>query len=368
MIIPSQFDELIAGGLDPVVVALQETFNGENVQPGYSFRNYLSRRYSPDGSWKTLGVDNGLIAADIIPLDSPLPVKERPSIKQATGEAFKIGTELPMNESDLKQLRLLARSASATEMLQVQRMLFGDVRRVYGGVLEQLEYRFLQGLSQGYFVAQANGVAAGSQDNVGLGLRANFNYLPDHNSYATVVWGNAGYTAVADVIAMREKAADNGQAIVEVLMDSATKNQLLNSPDAKDFVANYNGALNQGVRPTLTRLNEALQTEYGFTIREITRSVQVQINGVIRTITPWAAGQVIGLTQSQVGTLVYSDVEEMNAPVGGVNYSTAEDFILISMYRTARPSLKQWTASQAVATPVINAELVYKLDTTAISA
>lgn len=364
MIIPSQYDELIAAGLDPVVIALQEQFNGENVEPGYSFRNYLGKRYSPDGSWQNLGVDNGLIAADIIALDSPLPVKERPSISQAKGEAFKIGTELPMNESDMKQMRLLARAASESELLQVQRMLFSDVRRVYGGVLEQIEYRFLQGLSQGFFVAQANGGTP--QDNVGLGLRADFGYQASHLINASIVWGQPGYTAVGDLVDLVNTASSpgNGQRIVQILMDTATKNLLLASPDAANFVANFNGALNNGGRPTFTRLNEALQTEYGFVIVEVNRSIITQINGVKTTQTPWVAGQVIGLTQSQIGTLVWSDVEEMNNPVGGVNYSRAEDFILLSMYRTARPSLKQWTGSQAVAIPVINSDLVYKLDTT----
>lgn len=363
MIIPSEFDGIIQGGLSPVVLALQETFNGENSRPTYNFRGLLGKKYSVDGTWKTLGLDNGLIAADIIALDSPLPVKERPAIKSAGGEIPKIGTELPMNESDRKQMRLLSRAGG--DLVQVQSMLFSDVRRVYGGVLEQIEYRTLQGLSQGFFTTLANGNPVGDQDNVGLGIRADFGYTNLFN--ASVVWGQTGYTAVADLVATYNASADKGTPIVKFVMTNASKNQLLNSADAKNFVANYQGALNNGTTPTLVRLNEALQSEYGFTVEVINRSITVQINGVKKTFNPWAAGQVIGLTQDQVGTLVWSDVEEMSAPVGGVFYERAEDFILISQYRTARPSLKQWTGSQAVAIPVINQEYVFKLDTTAIA-
>lgn len=356
MIIPSEFDEIIAGGLSPVVLALQETFNGENSTPTYAFRNLLGKRYSVDGTWKTLGLDNGLIAADIIALDSPLPVKERPTIKSAGGEIPKIGTELAMNESDRKQLRLLSRSGG--DLVQVQSLLFADTRRVYGGVLEQIEYRTLQGLSQGFFVADVT-------DNVGIGVRADFGYTNLYN--ASVIWGNANYTAVGDLVALSNSANDKGTPIVKFLMSNASKNLLLNSDDAKNFVANYNGSINNGTIPTMVRLNEALQSEYGFTIETVNRSVTLQINGVKTTKQAWAVGQVIGLTQDQVGTLVWSDVEEMSAPVGGVFYERAEDFILISQYRTARPSLKQWTGSQAVAIPVINQELVFKLDTTSIT-
>jgi hypothetical protein len=66
--------------------------------------------------------------------------------------------------------------------------------------------------------------------------------------------------------------------------------------------------------------------------------------------------------------LVWSEVEEMSSPVGGVNYSIAEDFILISQYGAKRPSLKLWTDAQAVALPVINGYNVYKLDTTTADA
>lgn len=361
--VQSDFYELSLAGLDPVVVALQETFNGENAVPSYRFRNGLAKRYSFDGTWKSLGFDNGLIAADIVALDSPLPIKERPAISQATGEAFKIGTELSMNETDLKQLRLLY--AAGNDTAQAQSMYFRNTRRVYGGVLEQIEYRYLQGLSQGFFVAQANGVAAASQNNVGLSLRADFGYQNLYN--ASVVWGTTGYTALGDLVALQNAASDNGAVIIKFMMDNATKNQLLQSPDAANFVANYAGYQNNGGAPTMTRLNEALQGEYGFTIEVVNRAITTQINGVKTTQNPWAAGQVIGVTQEEVGTLVWSDVEENNSRSELANYAVAEDFILISQYRTIRPSLKEWTASQAVASPVINASVVYKLDTTAIA-
>lgn len=360
MIVNTEFDQLIASGLDPVVLALQETFNGENTQPTYSFRTDLGKRYSIDGTYKTMGFDNGLVAADIIALDSPLPIKSRPAIEQASGIVPKIGTERSMNETDRKQLRLLLRSLANNDrvgLARVSSLLFNPVRHVYGGVLEQIEYRKLQGESQGFFVADT--------DNVGLGVRVDYGYRTANMFGASVIWGATGYTAVGDLVRVIDAASANGVRITKVRMDTATKNLLLASPDAASFVANYNGALNNGGRPTFTRLNEALQTEYGFVVEEVKRSITTEINGVKNTFNPWAAGQVVFHQDGLLGDLVWSDVEEMSSPVGGVNYSTAEDFILISQYGAKRPTLKLWTDAQAVALPVINGYNIYKLDTTA---
>lgn len=362
MIVNTEFDQLIAAGLDPVVLALQETFNGTETQPSYSFRTDLGRRYSIDGTYKTMGFDNGLVAADIIALDSPLPIKSRPVIEQAGGIVPKIGTERSMNETDRKQLRLLLRSLANNDrvgLARVSSLLFNPVRHVYGGVLEQIEYRFLQGLSQGFFIADT--------DNVGLGVRVDYGYRTQNMFNASVVWGGAGYTAVADLTRVIDAAAANGVVIDRVRMDTATKNLLLSSPDAASFVADFNGGSSNGTRPTFTRLNEALQTEYGFVVEEVKRSITTEINGVKNTFNPWATGQIVFLQAGQLGDLVWSEVEEMSSPVGGVNYSTAEEFILISQYGAKRPSLKLWTDAQAVALPVINGYNVYKLDSTSIA-
>lgn len=358
MIAPSEFEDIAKAGLAPVILALEETFNGEKATPTYNFRRFLGKQYSIDGTYKTLGVDNGLIAADVIALDSPLPVKTRPAISQAGGEIPKIGTELPMNETQLKQLRLLKRAGG--DIGQISRLYFADTRRVYGGALEQLESQFLEGLSNGFFVRDT--------DNVGLGIRVDYNYKTANQFNASVIWGGVGYTPITDMATVLDKADTDGNAIIKVLLDRVTLQQILNSDEARNMFANYNRSVQVGGRLTLTQLNEAMGDTYsGVQFEEINRSVTFEVNGVKTTVKPWAAGQVIFLSSENIGSLVWSDVEEMEAPVGGVVYARAEEFILISQYRTIRPSLKQYTASQAVALPVINGSNIYKLDTTAVA-
>lgn len=358
MIAPSDFQLLAQRGLQPITVALQETFNGENARPTYLFRNFLGKRYSIDGTYQSLGVDNGLIVADVIALDSPLPIKTRPSIKSAKGEIPKIGTERSLNESELKQVRLLQRAGG--DESTIARSIFADVRHVYGGVLEQLEYQFLEGLSNGFFVRDT--------DNVGIGIRVDYNYQPENLFNASVIWGQAGYTPITDMSAVLDKASNDGNDISVILLDRATMNQILTSSEAKLLFANSIGLATEGAVPTVDQLNSAMSSRYGVTFMVINRSVTVQVNGVKKTIKPWAVGQLVFLTQMQVGDLVWSDVEEMSQPVGGVVYSRAEEFVLISQYKSIRPSLKHWTAAQAVALPVINGFNIYKLDSTALSA
>lgn len=353
MIVPSEFEALSRAGLQPLITAMEETFNGDNVRPGYNFRRFLpSRRYSIDGTFQAMGVDNGLIVADVVALDSPLPVKNRPSVKSEIGEIPKIGTELTMNETDMKQLRLLRNGGGDADL--VAQLYFNDVRRVYGGVLEQIEAIFLQGLSTGFGLV--------SEYNVGVGIRLNYGY--NHNFGVVTVWGTQGYTAVGDLVNSANQASADGNSIGLFLMNRASLNQLLSSPDARDLFANSQGLESVNFNPNLEQINRGLETNYGFRVEMIERPVTYQVNGVKTTVNPWAAGQVVGIPSDNIGSIVWSDVEEMSQPVAGVSYARAEEAILISQYKTVRPSLKHYTASQAVMAPVINGTNIYKLDTT----
>jgi hypothetical protein len=353
MIAPSEFEELSLSGLEPITLAYQEKFNGENTRPSYLFRRFLGKRYSIDGSWQALSADNGLIAADVIALDSSIPLKTRPSVGQVKGELPKLGTERALNESELKQLRLLSRAGGDADL--IRSIFFRDVEHCYGGVLEQIEAQFLQGLSTGVILVDED-------INVGTGIRVDFQYPAENQFNASVVWGDPGYTPVTDISAMIDEAdADFGLALI----DRATLNLLLSSDEAKELYANSIGLSSGSFVPTQDQLNAAFESRFGFGFEVVNRSVTYEINGVKQTIKPWAAGQIVFLTNEQVGTLVWTDVEEMNNPVGGVTYSRAEDFILLKQYRLVRPSLKQITASEAVALPVIaDVQNIYKLDTT----
>lgn len=355
MIAPSEFNALSAAGLEPITLVLQERFNGENAQPAYYFRRFLTPRYSLDGTWQAITLNNGLIVADVVALDSSLPLKTRPSMSKVSGELPKIGTERGLNESELRQLQLLQRAGS--DAVLVSRLFFQDVRAVYGGVLEQWEAMTLQGLSSGEILVNED-------TNVGTGIRVNFGYPTDNLFNPTVVWGGAGYKPISDLIRVAEKAREvDGNSLTRFLMNRAQLNQILASDEAKNLFANSQGIASVSFQPTTDQINAALQTNYGFELEVITRSVVYEKNGVKQTINPWKAGQIVGLTDDNVGSLVYTDLAEATNPVAGVNYSTVENSIMIKQYRLVRPSLKQVTASESMSLPVISeVERIYKLD------
>jgi len=59
----------------------------------------------------------------------------------------------------------------------------------------------------------------------------------------------------------------------------------------------------------------------------------------------------------------------MNHPVAGVSYQTADQYILVSKYRVNRPSLREYTTSQARVVPVIyNVERIYTQDIETVQA
>lgn len=359
MIAPSEFNAIAQQGLGPVTLAIQEKYNGENKKPEYYFRRFLTPKYSLDGTWNAITINNRAIVADIVALDSALPLKRRPSAGSVKGELPKIGTERSLNETELKQLRLMLKAG--VDMLVIMRSFFQDVESVYSGVLEQWEALTLQGMSTGQILVTET-------TNVGTGIRVDFAYPATNLFNPAIIWGQANYTPITDLIAVADYASQQGNSISRFLMNRAQLNQILSNVEARNLFAQSQGNETGTFNPTTDQLNSALQTNYGFELEVINRSVVYEINGVQTTVNPWATGQIVGIGSDKVGSLVFSDVEEDTARVAGVDYAAGENNILIKQYRMVRPSLKQITASEAVSLPVISeVSRMYKLDTTALA-
>lgn len=359
MIAPSEFNAIAARGLAPVTLAVQQKYNGENVEPQYYHRRFFTPKYSLDGTYNALTIYNRRIVADIVSLDSSIPLKSRASVGSAKGELPKIATERNLNESELRQLQLLV--AANSDELTILRSFFQDVDNCYSGVLEQWENLALQALSSGAILVDEN-------TNVGSGIRVDFGYLTPNKFAATIIWGQANYTPITDLLKAYDKSVIDGTPIRRFLMRRATLQLILSSQEARNIFANSIQLQSVSYAPTADQLNAALLSTYGFELEAIERSVVFEKNGVQQTVNPWAAGQIIGIQNDQVGSLVWTDVVEASNPVGGVNYAKGENGLLIKQYRLVRPSLKQVTASEAVAMPVIaGVNQIYKLDTTAIT-
>lgn len=344
-----------------VVARLNGTANPNAVS--YLHRQMLRKEYSTNLKWESvINTNNSIVAADVVALDSSLPLKRRDSLSRANGDIPKVGMELALREKELLDLDILQRTPGQTETLLAR--LFADTPRVISGVYERLEYEFLLGLSTGVsIVVDAN--------NVGTGIRVDYGYLTANKFGVPKVWSDVTSTPFSDINArILEKAQADGNVVTTIMIDRATFNNIAKTNEARDiFAASVNFFGSNVPIPTLAQVNTATRDRWGYVFQIVERSVRVEKNGVQTALKPWAAGAVVALTTPQVGTLSWGQLAEMNHPVNNVQYTTVDDYILVSKFRLNRPSLSEHTTSQAMVLPVIsNVDQIYLMDSTTVQA
>lgn len=358
---PSLFESYVATWFPKLVISVTETFNDKNRPQPYYYRRFLRKEFSLDGKFTSLSRTNRLIMADVVAMDSSIPLKRRPSVAELPGSVPKIATERYLNESDLTRLRLMDRAGYPEAT--IVRDLFQDIPAVIGGQYEKIEYMFLRALSSGILLVD-------NTTNVGTGIRFDYGYLAENQFDASVIWSSPTAKPLDDLVVVANKARLDGTPIVRFLLDNTTLNYVLNSENARAYVGGitFPGAVT-AVAPTLEQLNTAMAGAYGFQFERIDRSCTFEINGAQTTVNPWEAGQVIGITSEQLGSLVWSEVAEAWVRPEGPAYQIADEFILVKKYHVIRPSLAEFTASESRALPVISdVQRIYKLDSTAGSA
>lgn len=329
----------------------------------YLHKSMLKKQYSPNLKWEALTTVNGSsVAADVISMDSSLPLKMRDSLSSASGDIPKMGIEMALRERELTNLDILARTPGREGDLLSK--LFADTKRCITAQYETLEYMFLLGLSTGVTVID-------DPHNVGAGIRVDYNYITANKFGVPVIWSNGASTPFADLSSrMLEKASSDGNKISKILLDRATFNNIAKTTEAKDLFAasiNFFGATTP--TPSLSQINTAAQDKYGFQFQIVERSVTFEKNGTRTKLKPWSVGAVIGLSEAQVGTITWGTLAEMAHPVDNVSYTTVDDFILVSKFRLNRPSLSEHTTAQSLVLPVIEGvDGIYLIDSTLVQA
>jgi hypothetical protein len=356
----SKFIKYIQKYFTGFVALVTKTINGKDAALTYLYKTMLTPKQSIDGKWTSITADNQNVAADVVAMDSPLPLKTRPAISTASGDIPKLGMEMKMNENQLDQLdTLIAKGADISDILSE---LFDDAKRGLVGVEEQTEYLFLRGLS--------SGIALTDADNVGTGVRVNYGYLDANKMGVPVVWSNtASATPVTDVNNLITLASDAGKTLSYVMMDKLTFNLARKSVEGKDLYATSIG--NFGTTkpvPTYKQFLEVWQDETGLEFIIVDRSVKFEKDGVKKTVKAWDEGKLIGLTDNNVGNLVWKKPVEDNHRSNAVNYVNADLGTLVSKYVTHKP-FGEWIDVQARRVPVINGvDQVFQLDTKVVQA
>ena len=353
----SLFKQYVDKWFLPLITKIVATINGTENPLVYYHKRMLTRKYSPTKKWGSLGSNGRAVAADVVSLNSSLPLKKRDTIKKAEGDIPKLGMKLYLNEDDLNTLDILeAQNVNGDMTNQILKLLFADTRKCIVGIDEQLEGMFLQALSSGLTIID-------DENNTGTGIRLDFG-IPDGNRFGvTGQWSGADAAPLDDVENVLQNAKDHGHSITKMMMDRTTFNNFRKHQQVKDLFAAGIGFTGSSVpTPNLEQVNNALRGSYSITIEVVDRTVAYEKNGVTKSVNPWQANMVVFLTSDQVGSLVWSRLAEMNHRAKQVTYAVADDFKLISKYHKVDP-LREFTSGQAIVVPVLDAvNEIYLMD------
>ena len=346
----------------PLYVKEKET----PVKRTYLHKTMLRKVYSADQKWEGTSAKTTYVAADMVAMDSPLPVKKRGSIATSNGKLPKVGMKKILRETEINTINIMkAHYAQATtdearkaEKARILRKLIEDGEACSIGIDEKNEANFLTGLSEGVVLVE-------DEDNVGTGLRVNYGYL-DENTFGTIVKGHVSYEDFENV---KAKADKDGNSVMKIMLATSKLNEIRKERWARELVADaedkvYTDTTTLKV-PAKKKLIEVLEDEFDFKVVEVDRSVIFEKNGKQKSVKPWNAERIIFLcTDDVVGSLVWGTLAEATNPVDGVRYAVVDEYKLISKYSKTDP-LQEFTNGQALVLPVIeDVDQIYVLDCT----
>lgn len=339
--------------LQNVVDTVNGKRNGDNKRT-YLHKSMLRKVYSADQKWSNAAVNTTYVAADMVSMNSPLPIKSRDAIAHANGSLPKIGMKKIMFESDINAVNIM--KAQGAEWTNIANKLTSDPIACSVGIDEQNEANFLTGLSNGI-------VAVEDENNTGTALRIKFGYLHE-NCFGVETQNELTLDDIKRVLAY---ADNNGDTIITICIALSTYNKLRQTQGAKELVANYRGqTFDSNTKlpvPTASLFDEAFADDNnGVAFLKIDRSIISEKNGKRKPYKPWNQNKLIFLTTEEVGALVWGTLAEKTNPVEGVVYSTVDEYKLISRYRTTEP-FTETTSGQALVLSVIeNVDQIYSLD------
>lgn len=353
------FPEYVEKYFARIVGKITETFNGAKAKATLLYKRMLSEEYSPDLSWSSTEINNVILAADVVALDSSIPLKKRGSLGLASGKLAKIALKYRKSESDISNLNVAL--ARGTNEATVAAKILDDVPKIIDGTDARIEIMLEQALSSGTMLT--------ASQNEGVGIRVEF--YKDANKFHNVgvKWeGNATTcTPQDDVQQLFDKAQADGNSIAIVMLSRKYFNLFRKSKQGKELAASFQGRVFSASTilpiPGNDLFLQALQDEYGAEFRIVDNTFKVQKkDGTEESVRPWTESNIVAIPSEKVGRLVYGTLAEETNPVEGVSYEKSGSFLLISKYSNNDP-LEEYTAGQALCIPVIDgADSIYLLD------
>lgn len=348
----TNFREYYAKYLAPFTAKLYELINSTPVgqEPKLLYKELLGTEQTVKDTWDSASISRSVVAADVVSLDSSLPLKARSSFSRATGKIPKLGISYRKRESDIRELQQAI--AMGGTQADIARKLLSDVDLCVKGIETAKELMFLQGLSTGQTLVK-------DEDSDGKGIRVDFGYTDQHTFTVGKKWSEADAKPLSDLQAILDAAEAEGMRPAQMILSRKAFDRIRASVEGKQLAMRSTGGVvitdvtNLPV-PSRAVLLDALKDELGIQIRVIDKSLRVQTaDGTTRSVQPWEEANVVFTPSEVVGRLVWADPVEKSLPNKSATYTTGEQGTLISVYGEMNP-LAEVTMAQAHAIPVID--------------
>ncbi len=333
-----------------IVGKFTELYNDKKNEPTFMYEEMLDKEYSADLTWNSSSLNHSIVAADVVSMDSSLPLKKRGTIRTASGDIAKLGIKYQLNEKSISDINVMA--AKGQREAEIARKILNNVPNVIRGIKTRIEIMFEQALSSGVVLVET--------DNEGTGVRADFGYEAAKTFHATAArWADASNAVpLTDLRQMFNSANDNGDEINYVFLSEQYFNYMRKTAEVKELVATANNQVIISAstlpQPGRQRTLDALRDEFNAEFRIVNGSFKYENrDGSQVSVKPWAQANIVGVQDLKVGRLVHGTLAEDMNRVAGVTYEKS-DFILVSEYSHNEPSLAEFTAGQALAMPVID--------------
>lgn len=331
----------------------------ENVPLKYLHKTMLQQKLSTDLRWGSSTVNKSVVSADVVGMDSELPLKSRPKIETASGEIPKVGMKYKLTEKQMSDIDIMV--TKGMPLTEIVTEVFGQTKDAAIGVYERNEYIFLQSLSTGRALVE-NVDEEGN--NTGLGIRVDFGIKDAHRFNSTKPWSDPTAKIVDDIKAIIKKAKAKAIGLTAVMMDDTTVGYICENDQIKNNFAFAGGIATVGANvPNLDdeQLVAFFKRKFKLNLIVVDRTITTEKNGVEFIHTPWEAGMVTFLPSEKVGRLVYGILAEDKRRNPAVMYEKVE-YILLKKWHTNEP-FSEFTSSQALCLPVIdNAASIFLLD------
>ena len=331
----------------------------ENVPLTYLHKKMLKPKLSTDLRWGSTTVNKSVVSADIVAMDSELPLKSRPKIETASGEIPKVGMKYKLTEKQMSDFDIMV--TKGMPLTEIVTEVFGQTKDAALGVYERNEFVFLQAASSGRALVES---VDEDGNNTGLGIRVDFGIKDSHRYSATTPWSDPKAKIVDDIKGIIKKAQSERIGFTSVMMDDVTVGYICENEQIKNNFAFSGGIATVGANvPNLDdeQLISFFKRKFKLNLIVVDRTITTEKNGKEYVHTPWEAGMVTFLPSENVGRLVYGILAEDKRRNAAVMYEKVE-YILLKKWHTNEP-YSEFTSSQALCLPVIdNAASIFLLD------